>query len=338
MKQKSISFDCASSREIDLVKRHSILFANPCKTPRDIQSAKKNGISIVTCDSIEEIEKMQKESYNPNIVLRLAVDDSSSDCPFNAKFGLAPEEVYDIAKKALDCKAKIIGLSFHVGSGSRSPKAFYEAIKTSKTVWSILQKYSLVNNFKILDLGGGWSHCPEIFTEQAVEAKRGMIEGLQPECYIAEPGRFYAAPTHDLYVRVVGKKPRKGGGWRYTLDESIYGQFSCIPFDHARPRLGRLLIDPTSRATSNVSTPATFFGRTCDSLDWIGESAHMEELEVGDWIYAPNMGAYTTATSTEFNGFPKPEVFVTDERPSEDSVNWLSNIVYPLSSMLSVKN
>lgn len=53
-------------------------------------------------------------------------------------------------------------------------------------------------------------------------------------------------------------------------------------------------------------TKALFFGRTCDSLDIIGRSQDAEELEVGDWLYVPNMGAYTTATSSEFNGFPKP--------------------------------
>jgi hypothetical protein len=35
----------------------------------------------------------------------------------------------------------------------------------------------------------------------------------------------------------------------------------------------------------------------------------MEELEVGDWLWFPNMGAYTRATASEFNGFPSPPVF-----------------------------
>ena len=31
-------------------------------------------------------------------------------------------------------------------------------------------------------------------------------------------------------------------------------------------------------------------------------------LEVGDWLYFPLMGAYTSATASEFNGFPKPDL------------------------------
>jgi diaminopimelate decarboxylase len=84
-------------------------------------------------------------------------------------------------------------------------------------------------------------------------------------------------------------------------------------------------------------TAATIFGRTCDSLDWIAESQSMEELEVGDWLYMPSMGAYTSSTSTEFNGFPKPELFLTDKVPLEANLKWIDSIEYPLAKMLSVK-
>jgi ornithine decarboxylase len=47
------------------------------------------------------------------------------------------------------------------------------------------------------------------------------------------------------------------------------------------------------------------FGRTCDSADLISNSAKLPEVGVGDWLRVPNMGAYTTVTASEFNGFPK---------------------------------
>jgi hypothetical protein len=37
----------------------------------------------------------------------------------------------------------------------------------------------------------------------------------------------------------------------------------------------------------------------------------MEELEVGDWLWFPQMGSYTNVTATEFNGFPKPSTLTT---------------------------
>ena len=50
------------------------------------------------------------------------------------------------------------------------------------------------------------------------------------------------------------------------------------------------------------------WGRTCDGMDEIvplEQDCYLPELDVGDWLYFDNMGAYTTATGTQFNGFTK---------------------------------
>jgi hypothetical protein len=47
-------------------------------------------------------------------------------------------------------------------------------------------------------------------------------------------------------------------------------------------------------------------------VDFIAAAKEAEELEEGDWLWFPNMGAYTTVTSTEFNGFPKPQMLILD--------------------------
>jgi ornithine decarboxylase len=337
------SFDCASSREMFLVQKQfgkqnvgkHILFANPCKTSSDITYAKELKVPWVTADSVEEFVKMDEAGYRPDVLLRIAVDDSDSACPFGAKFGLQPNEVHNVLRAIRTLKIPVVGLSFHVGSGSKSPRAYRVAIDESKQLWKSLQKEKLVTKFMTLDIGGGWSHEEDLFAKQAYHTNEGLKEGsIIPNSVIAEPGRFFAAPVYDLYVRVVGKKPRNGGGWRYTIDESIYGQFSCIPFDHAKPRIAR--IRSNDNELPRKKTAATIFGRTCDSLDWIANSDSMEELEVGDWLYVPNMGAYTASTSTEFNGFPKPEILGTELFPNNKDLFWIESIKYPLASMLTV--
>jgi ornithine decarboxylase len=344
--RRGVNFDCASARELYMVKEHiggqgfekRVLLANPCKTQNDIQVSKSLGVSRVTVDSVEELVKMHREGYTPEIIIRLAVDDSGSSCPFNAKFGLEPEKADEVALAAKSLHLSVVGLSFHVGSGSRDSRAFRTAVHTAKDVWGglLTRDRVTVPDFKVLDIGGGWSHEEEIFKEQAWHAREGLKYGPLPLETIAEPGRFFAAPVQDLYVKVVGKKPRAGGGWRYTLDESIYGQFSCIPFDHANPKLARLCLNRQDYET-RATTDATFFGRTCDSLDWICNTLETESLDVGDWLYVPNMGAYTTATATEFNGFPKPDSIEGDEVPDEKDLRWFERVEYPLASMMNVK-
>ncbi len=50
------------------------------------------------------------------------------------------------------------------------------------------------------------------------------------------------------------------------------------------------------------------FGPTCDALDTISLSEQLPDLELGDLVYSQNMGAYTHASSTHFNGFPPATV------------------------------
>jgi hypothetical protein len=50
------------------------------------------------------------------------------------------------------------------------------------------------------------------------------------------------------------------------------------------------------------------FGQTCDDLDTISQSEELPELEIGDLAYAENIGAYSNASATWFNGFPPAKV------------------------------
>jgi len=83
----------------------------------------------------------------------------------------------------------------------------------------------------------------------------------------------------------------------YYLDDGVYGSFSCIFFDHQHPQPIPLLTSP------RPSLQCTLFGPTCDALDTIAKDIVLPELHVGDWLYWRDMGAYTTASTTKFNGF-----------------------------------
>lgn len=312
-------------------KPDEILFANPCKTVQDIAVARKKGVTWVTADSVEELQKMYMSIYRPSVLLRAAVDDSASACPFSSKFGLPLADLGTMIQEARNRVIPVRGVSFHVGSGNGGADAFGGAILDVMKEWRRLTE----ERMDTLDIGGGWSASAPLFRQQAASTRRALdyLGPLgHPTHVIAEPGRFFAAPTYDLYVRVIGKKAaRSGKGFRYTLDESLYGQFSCVPFDHATPALYRVR-EPHDLPRRRV--PATLFGRTCDSLDIIAKSEDTEELFVGDWLYAPSMGAYTVATSTEFNGFPKPDIVESDAQPDEDDLVACRGLTYPFANVL----
>jgi len=45
------------------------------------------------------------------------------------------------------------------------------------------------------------------------------------------------------------------------------------------------------------------FGPTCDALDVIAANMYLPQLNIGDWLFFPDFGAYTVAASSTFNGF-----------------------------------
>jgi ornithine decarboxylase len=324
-------FDCASGRELLEVAevqkgefRENVVYANPCKPLRDLQMAKSLGAPTTVVDSFEEVDKLKSVKWNGQALLRLLVEDESSLMPFSRKFGLPPEKASDVANYAKSQGILLKGVSFHVGSGCLDPNQYKKAIKQSHDV---ITKLNLAgHDADTVDIGGGFFSNQQQFETYAHKIRSAMYQyPKRPLHYIGEPGRFFAESAFDLFVQVIGKKPNlTNGGWRYTIDESLYGQFSCIPFDHKKPQWVRIptCYDNKDKA-ARKRVKGTLYGRTCDSLDMIADSKDMEELEVGDWLWFPNMGAYSSVTASEFNGFPKPPLHGADRSlfvPSVDKV------------------
>jgi ornithine decarboxylase len=98
---------------------------------------------------------------------------------------------------------------------------------------------------------------------------------------------------------VIGKAERAGTPW-YFLDDGVYNSFSGILYDHTNY--------PIAVSRRGPTRESVLAGPTCDSIDVIAEGIQLPELEIGDLIVAPMMGAYTSASATEFNSFPKTKI------------------------------
>ena len=317
-----MDFDCASRRELLSIRELSrlpdaarrIIYANPCKSERDIAYAKEMGSPTTVVDSLEELEKLK--GYAGGVLIRIAVDDSGSLMPFSTKFGLRSQILPDVGYLAKEYGIDIHGISFHVGSSCLSGKAYRDAIQMAYASLGIIRRMGH-STASTIDIGGGYLPCPTDFKEKARYIRDAIIQVNKQELsdaqqgirFIAEPGRFFATRSYDFFVQVIGKK-RSKGFWSYTIDDSIYGQFTSILFDHDQPQWIRI---QKPEEASRKFSEGVLFGRTCDSVDVIARAEHMEELEVGDWLWFPAMGAYTRATASEFNGFPIPPVFVDTE-------------------------
>ncbi len=313
LSQLGCNFDCASEDEIKKILAINpdpgrIIFANPCKTPSHLRFAQQNNVNIMTFDCDEELRKIKLYHPDCKLILRLAVDDSQSVCRFNVKFGCHLEKVGEMLKLAKILELEIIGFSFHVGSGCSSSEVFYEALRSCRSATNVATRLGF--RISVIDLGGGFPGKPQVvgFEEIAQRVNEGLRDFFHKELangvieVIAEPGRYFAEKTQTLVLNVIGKKEiqhvNATSTFVYYLNDGIYGSFNCIYFDHSIPKL-----IPFNKGWDETLYRSTVFGPTCDSMDIISESVLLPELFIGEWVYVKDFGAYTSASSSAFNGF-----------------------------------
>jgi len=310
---KGAGFDCASKGEIVLalnvgkVAPEDIIYANPCKSKSNLEYAKSVGVKKMTFDCAHELEKIKSVYPEAEVVLRVRVDDTGAICRLGLKFGAHLSVVDSLMQKCSELKLNLIGISFHVGSGQTNPNAFPDALAMVKGIFNdAREKYGY--NFTFLDIGGGFpGYDGDDANNRFVAIASNIRDILNVEfsqcTIIAEPGRYFCSSPCTLVTKVLSKKEVEVNGQKtfyYFINDGVYGCFNNTLYDHAEPK-PNFLEDYSSDV---LLYPSTIYGPTCDSIDVVLRDFPMPELEIDDFFYWENMGAYTIAASATFNGFP----------------------------------
>jgi ornithine decarboxylase len=310
------SFDVASLPEFMLVYeniRHlppkeqqnfiwdKIIYANPIK-PKETLQALDQYKPLVTFDNLEELKKIKQYAPHAGVVLRLRVPNTGSMVELSSKFGCDPGEAVDLVLAAFGIGLVVEGLSFHVGSQCTNFENFVQALNMAAAV--LKESRSRGHEIKILDIGGGFPAAYDKHVKPfSVLARKinAEIDRLFPKDIqiLAEPGRFLVATAATSIARIVGKAVRDGKRC-YYIDDSVYHTYSGIIFDHCQY--------PVKSFKKGKTEICAVFGQTCDGLDTISQSEELPELQVEDLVYSVNIGAYSNASSTWFNGFPPAKV------------------------------
>ena len=222
------------------------------------------------------------------LLLRIRADDPSARCNLGVKYGAEEHEWDVLLFTARTLGLDVVGVSFHVGSFASSHKVFEDAMEKAEKAVDLAREHG--HDPRIIDIGGGFSSMSGL--PKTISAQKDIT-------LIAEPGRYFVERTMTLHTPVIGTK---GSG--ITISESLYGAFNCILFDHAQPHIKEVRGADGARLTGS-SVARTIFGCTCDGGDIIYKELEVPEgTDVGSWITWDNMGAYTCAATTRFNGIP----------------------------------
>jgi ornithine decarboxylase len=229
------------------------------------------------------------------------------------KFGAAMDATKELLELAKHLGLNVVGVAFHVGSGASDPNAFLKAVQDAHYVFD--QAADLGFNMHTLDVGGGY--CSETFEVMAATLSAALDQYFPPHIrIIGEPGRYYVSTAFTLACLVTSRRTvvdptLDTTSYMLYMNDGVYGNFSSIIFDHQHPiptilKCGnRFLYGVTASGydTPNA-TEYSIWGPTCDGIDVISERTSFHDvLDVGDWLYFEEMGAYTKCSATRFNGF-----------------------------------
>jgi ornithine decarboxylase len=279
-----------------------IIYANTIKPIETLQALDQYK-PLVTFDNSYELKKIKEYAPHAGLVLRIRVPNTGSMVELSSKFGAHPGEAVDLIIAAFEMGLVVEGLSFHVGSQCTNFENYMQALQLSANIINEVETRT-GKKIRILDIGGGFpvKYHPGIRSIRTLARKlNAEIKRLFPADMqiLAEPGRFLVANTCTLVAKVIGKAYRDGKPC-YYINDGVYHTYSGQIFDHINyPVL------PFREGETQISA---VFGPTCDAFDTITLSAELPDLDLSDLVYSENMGAYTIASSTYFNGFPPAKV------------------------------
>ena len=309
--------DLATTGEVQLVEKLGVapgrcIHTHPIKRPADIENALAFGVRIFVADNPDEIAKFAAHRESAQLLLRVSFRSPGAVCDLSRKFGCDPESALELARVAARLGIAVRGLSFHAGSQTPDAGKHVEALEACARLMAAARRERL-GIFDTLDIGGGF---PIDYGQPVQEIGRfcaplrAAIARLPKRVrVIAEPGRYIVGPAAIGVASVMGRAQREGHWW-YYLDDGLYGSYSGQLYDHAR-----YPVEPLR--DSGERLPAVLAGPTCDSIDVIAENLMLPQLKAGDLIVGRAMGAYTRASATDFNFFPRATVVAVNTRPGD---------------------
>jgi ornithine decarboxylase len=311
-------FEVASWGELEQliafgVNPADVLYSNTVKPASHIAKTYEAGLWRYAFDTESELYKIAKHAPGAAVYVRLRVDDSSSVFPLSRKFGTEAAMARDLLLLARELGLVAYGVTFHVGSQCRSPRAWRQAIAATGRLMRRLEGDGV--QLPMLNLGGG---LPARYTDAVptieefgatIRAALTDLIPYRPELLAIEPGRHLVAESSVLVASVLAREERAGEEWLH-LDVGAYNGLMETQ-QTANSWSFPLWTSRRDHATA-YQIPFTVTGPSCDSSDTMFVAAPLPAtLSVDDRVYIGSAGAYTLSYASSFNGFPPPRtVFV----------------------------
>lgn len=300
------AFDVASPNEMEIVRRlapHAAMhYNNPIKSRREITAAWQTyGIKSYAIDNIAQLDQLAAivpPSRDIEVTVRFKAGKARKAYDFGTKFGVLEAGAIDIVAE-VDRRGYAASLCFHVGSQCEEVAPYERHIAAAGRIAT-----GAGITLKRLNIGGGFpasypsSGAPamERYFEIIEKAKKKTFGDSPPEM-IVEPGRSMVTSSTSLLLRV---KHQRAGKSVYVND-GAYGALMEVKF---MPILPPTRVWRGAKVLTGDTAPFTIWGPTCDSYDVLPQLFDFpKDIAEDDWIEFGLLGAYSQASTTDFNGF-----------------------------------
>ncbi|XP_039256700.1 ornithine decarboxylase-like isoform X2 [Styela clava] len=300
-------FYCGSQDELLQAKRlgvnsKKIIMANPCKQISHLQTAKKHGVKMMVFDNEDELKKLKKYHPTSRLVLRIHVQEDGKKNYFSLKYGVTSKKARDLILMAKEFHMDVVGISFHVGAllGDKSDQ-YKRALLDAKELFDFAEKNNI--SFSLLDIGGGF-RVTDPFLQQTTSSINIILEELFPVSkhpdleIISEPGAFLTDTAFTLATNVIGRRDLEST-YHYYVNDGKFGSF-LSQFMLNRD-MGYFFISESMKQKSTFKSRV--WGPVLTSMDEVIDNVFLPQLDIGDWIFWRNMGAYSFAFNSSFNGY-----------------------------------
>ena len=169
IRQYGLGIDCASGNELRKAVEagfdpKGIVYAGVGKRDKELRYAIEQGIMAINCESIQELELLDRLSAEAGKVTDIAlrinpdIDPKTNHCidtgQADSKFGISYEEVLANADEIKALKnVNIIGIHLHIGSQIRELHVFENMCNKVNVIVENLEKLGF--SFRFVDVGGG---------------------------------------------------------------------------------------------------------------------------------------------------------------------------------------
>lgn len=326
IREYGLGIDCASGNELRKAIEagfdpRGIVYAGVGKRDKELRYAIEQGIMAINCESIEELEVVDRLSAEAgrttDVALRINpdIDPKTNHCidtgQADSKFGISYEEVLEHAAAIKElAHLNIVGIHLHIGSQIRELHVFENMCNKVNVIVEHLEQSGFA--FRFVDVGGGLGVNYDVPENEPIPNFASLFSIVHNHLKVGdrevhfEFGRSIVAECGELITSVLYNKTTATGRRLVIVDASMT--------ELIRPMLyGAYHNIENITSESETTKKYTVVGTACESTDVFDENVGLKTTRRGDLLSIKSAGAYGMSMASRYNLHDLPGAVYSDE-------------------------